>query len=154
MGSDTRTLTYGYGNEYGPNGIFGRSELQIATKDNKTTVTLEHRQLDQKHVWTAVLAADTEQAIWKALQKSDFPDTAQPQSIIADAITCDIRVMNLELFPKEVGILLPQTMLEALPGYAELLPVLNSIIFQVSNGSAGKNSLTQIVVSQIQPRQA
>jgi hypothetical protein len=154
MNPDARTLICSYGNEYGPNAISGRRKLQIDSQQNKSTVILEHRQADQQHIWTAVLAADTEQAIWDALKKSDFPDTPRPPSVVADSTICDIDVENQSLFAEPVSVSLPLSMLEALPGYEELLPILQSIIFQVSGGHTGKNTLPETVVSQIQPLEA
>jgi hypothetical protein len=149
MNPDKRLLSYSYGNAYGPNGIFGRSQLKITTSDGQTTVALEHQQGDREQSWTAILLPKTEQAIWDALQKSDFPNTKRPEAFVPDSTVGVITVENIALYPEPISISLPLDMLKKLPDYAELLSTLHSIIFQISGGSTGENSLPDTVVSQI-----
>jgi hypothetical protein len=144
MNPDSRTLAYSFGNQYGPNGIHGRFELEIATQGGKTVVTLAHKQLDQQRSWTAVLSADTEQAIWSALQKSDFPNTARPEALVPDETICSISVTNSAVAPDTVRTSLPLDRLKELPGYAELVPLLDTIISQITDESTEKTSVSAI----------
>jgi hypothetical protein len=144
MQTTAARLTYSIGNEHNPVDPFGRSELVV---EPTGSARLDHSSRGGHRAWTGRIEPAALARLWAALEQAGFP-SVPAQSVPPDAPLCTLVV---EAGGTRQAALVAWHAAPDLPGYAEAIMILDSIVWHLSEGTVGRSPAAPVsVVSDIQ----
>jgi hypothetical protein len=144
MQTTAARLTYSIGNEHNPVNPFGRSELVV---EPTSSARLDHYDRGGHRAWTGRAEPATLARLWSALERAGFP-SAPAQSAPPDATLC---TLVAEVGGRRQAVLVGWDAARDLPGYAEAIMILDSMVWQLSEHTVGPTPATPLsVVSDMQ----
>jgi hypothetical protein len=124
-----RTLRYSAGNEHNPTDPWGRSELAVHG-DGRAELEQHHSRRPGTSTWAGSVEAAELDALWAALDQAGFPARPAAAAVPPDSV---IRRLAVEQDGTAESVLLAG----AVPGYARVVSVLESLIHRLSEGTVG-----------------